>query len=302
MFRVAPRWFSTTDATARISTSRDCPPSVRLLPDHPGVMNSPTSARGAAPFGRTAASRVTRAALAVTLTMTAAVLLSLATMLSAEPAGASSRWTAPVQPVTIVSAFDPPAQRWRAGHRGVDLAGTGTVHAAGSGTVTFAGQLAGRGVVSVSHGRLRTTYEPVDATVAVGQSVAAGQPIGIIGAGGHCSRRCLHWGLLAGERYLDPMLLLRMGPPVLKSLTGRSATSRSIGISRPRADSGIAARTQDGSSRGTHRPVEDVAPSQSSSNGTVGAALGGGLIVSGSIVAVAMRRKRRRQAPRSVHG
>ena len=45
------------------------------------------------------------------------------------------------------------------------------------GTVVFAGVLAGRGVVSVAHpGGLRTTYEPVTATVAVGDVVARGRP------------------------------------------------------------------------------------------------------------------------------
>ena len=50
------------------------------------------------------------------------------------------------------------------------------VRAALPGTVTFAGMLAGRGVVVVDHGATRTTYEPVAATVAVGTPVAAGAP------------------------------------------------------------------------------------------------------------------------------
>ena len=39
------------------------------------------------------------------------------------------------------------------------------VHTSLGGTVTFAGRLAGRGVVVVDHGGLRTTYEPVSASV-----------------------------------------------------------------------------------------------------------------------------------------
>ena len=42
------------------------------------------------------------------------------------------------------------------------------VHTALAGTVTYAGLLAGRGVVVVDHGATRTTYEPVTAAVAVG--------------------------------------------------------------------------------------------------------------------------------------
>ncbi|MFZ0530373.1 MAG: peptidoglycan DD-metalloendopeptidase family protein, partial [Propionicimonas sp.] len=75
--------------------------------------------------------------------------------------------------------------------------------------VTFAGTLAGRGVVVVSHGDLRTTYLPVDAAVTVGTSVAAGQRIGDLVGGHPCpGGTCLHWGLKRGADYLDPLSLL----------------------------------------------------------------------------------------------
>jgi len=93
------------------------------------------------------------------------------------------------------------------------------VLAAGAGTVTWASVLVGRGVVVVLHpdGR-RTTYEPVDASVTVGEHVAAGQVIGRIGTGDtHCGGlpSCLHWGLRRGRDYLDPWHLLHPGHPVL---------------------------------------------------------------------------------------
>lgn len=266
-------------------------------------MTTRAMARWLVPFARVA---VSRAANAIATAMTVAWLLSFAIMCNAEPASASSQWTAPVQPVTVVSAFDPPAQRWQAGHRGVDLAGTGFVRAAGGGTVTFAGQLAGRGVVSVSHGRLRTTYEPVDATVAVGQTVAAGQPIGTIGTGGHCSRRCLHWGLLAGDEYLDPMLLLRTDPPVLKPLTAAPAQSRSA----PRTVAGAPAEPDSVAGRraigaGTRREeatastVEEdggrSARSRPAASGSLGVAGIVGLVLVGSAGVVGARRARRRR-------
>ena len=127
-------------------------------------------------------------------------------------------WLPPISAAPVISAFDPPPQRWLAGHRGVDLrAPTGTaVTAAGAGRVRFAGDVAGRGVVVLDHGDLVTTYEPVAAQVAVGDAVAAGAPIGVIGSGGHCSDRCLHWGAKRGEEYLDPLWLLRGYTPVLK--------------------------------------------------------------------------------------
>ena len=123
----------------------------------------------------------------------------------------------PLQPEPeVVHAFDPPDSPYGAGHRGVDLLGTvgQPVLAALPGAVTFAGSLAGRGVVVVDHGTTRTTYEPVAATVAVGTPVAAGTQVGTLElAGSHCfPRACLHWGWIEGETYLDPLRLVGAGP------------------------------------------------------------------------------------------
>jgi murein DD-endopeptidase MepM/ murein hydrolase activator NlpD len=117
----------------------------------------------------------------------------------------------------VVRGFDPPASRWGAGHRGVDLLGSPgqRVHSALPGRVSFAGTIAGRGVVVVDHGDTRTTYEPVDASVAVGDVVAAGAVLGRLQTGGsHCfPRSCLHWGLIEGaDHYLDPLTLVGLGP------------------------------------------------------------------------------------------
>jgi murein DD-endopeptidase MepM/ murein hydrolase activator NlpD len=116
-------------------------------------------------------------------------------------------------PVEVIRGFEPPAAVWSAGHRGVDLrvAPGEVVRAAAAGTVTFAAVLAGRGVVVIDHGSVRTTYEPVDADAVVGEQVVAGQQIGRLGIGGHCSGRCLHWGLRQGQEYLNPLSLLGGG-------------------------------------------------------------------------------------------
>ena len=151
-------------------------------------------------------------------------LLMVAMLSLARPAGALG---APVDPVPVgvwplqpqpevVRAFEPPDTPFGSGHRGVDLAGSlgQPVLAAVAGRVTFAGPLAGRGVVVVDHGATRTTYEPLAASVRVGQVVPRGARLGTLQVGGsHCFPRvCLHWGWRRGDTYLDPLLLVGGGP------------------------------------------------------------------------------------------
>ena len=123
--------------------------------------------------------------------------------------------------------FDAPAPDWQRGHRGVDLAGSPgqTVYAAGAGTVVYAGVLAGRPVVSISHsGGLRTSYEPVESVVRAGQVVDAGAPLGLLlpGHPGCPAAACLHWGAMWGPAshadYVDPLGLLADTPIRLKPL------------------------------------------------------------------------------------
>jgi murein DD-endopeptidase MepM/ murein hydrolase activator NlpD len=134
--------------------------------------------------------------------------------LDAAPVG-GFRWPLDGMP-RVVRRFDPPAQEWLAGHRGVDLAATpgAAVRAAGAGQVRFAGRIAGRGVVSIDHaGGLRTTYEPVEPAVRAGDHVSVGDPIGRL-VGGHpgcAASACLHWGLRRGGVYLDPLTLFGLG-------------------------------------------------------------------------------------------
>ncbi|OIJ28318.1 peptidoglycan DD-metalloendopeptidase family protein [Nocardioides luteus] len=128
-------------------------------------------------------------------------------------------WPLAPQP-EVVRRFDAPDAPWGAGHRGVDLAGSlgAVVRTAMAGKVAFAGMIAGKPVVSIDHGATRTTYEPVVATVAVGDPVAAGAPLGRLGvAGSHCfPAACLHWGWIrnADDVYLDPLLLVDEPRPV----------------------------------------------------------------------------------------
>lgn len=126
----------------------------------------------------------------------------------ASPAGAAGVW-----PLggPVVTGFDPPDVRWGAGHRGVDVAGSvgEVVVSPSDGVVTFAGDVAGRPVVVITHDDRRSTFEPVVASVAVGTAVRAGDPIGTLAAGHACpAEACLHWGLRRGETYLDPLSLV----------------------------------------------------------------------------------------------
>ena len=95
--------------------------------------------------------------------------------LPAAPVPRSVGWVRPVQPGPVVAPFDPPEQDWLAGHRGVDLAAAvgEVVRAPADGTVTFAGKVAGRGVLVITHDDgLRTSLEPVVATAARGANPA----------------------------------------------------------------------------------------------------------------------------------
>lgn len=145
---------------------------------------------------------------------TAAAAICAGGVMATVPASyaAPPRWTPPLRPLAVARGYDPPAHDWLPGHRGVDLrAHLGQqVHSAGPGRVTFAASLAGRGVVVVDHGALRTTYEPVAARVHRGDHVERGQPVGVIAAGsGHCgSGNCLHFGVKLGSSYIDPRFLL----------------------------------------------------------------------------------------------
>lgn len=157
-------------------------------------------------------------------------LLLVGSLLLAAPArGDPARLDWPLRPrPTVTREFDAPRPDWQRGHRGVDLAGTPgqAVHAAGTATVVFAGRSGGRPVVSLAHpGGLRTSYEPVTATVRVGQLVAAGVVLGSLEPGhpGCSASACLHWGAMWGPAsradYVDPLGLLASTPIRLKPLS-----------------------------------------------------------------------------------
>jgi len=131
-------------------------------------------------------------------------------------------WSWPIDRPELLRGFTRPEQDWSGGHRGIDLAAApgDQVTAIGPGMVAYVGVIDGKPFVSIDHPGtgLRSTYEPVLATVKPGERVTARTIIGKVAVeGGHCARRCLHLGVKRVEglsrgssaAYLDPMSLLR---------------------------------------------------------------------------------------------
>lgn len=141
-------------------------------------------------------------------------------------------------PGTPVRGFSAPDPDWLPGHRGVDLAGDPgqRVPAAAAGTVAFVGIIDAVPIVSIDHGGVRTTYQPVRALVDAGQAVEMGDIIGELEAGhpGCPAEACLHWGLKEGDTYLDPLQLVGSSAGGASS-TVRLLPARAMDTARERA-------------------------------------------------------------------
>lgn len=115
-------------------------------------------------------------------------------------------WPLPA-PRVVVRQFEAPADRYSAGHRGVDLdAADGTpVLAPAEGVVFFAGVVVDRPVLSIRHqGNLLSSYEPVVTQLTEGAVVHRGDVIGTV-APGHCASSCLHFGVRLNGDYVSPL-------------------------------------------------------------------------------------------------
>lgn len=156
----------------------------------------------------------------------AAALVTVIVLLGAGPASVTAStepildadstttvaWHWPLaQPHLMMRPFTAPMSRYSAGHRGIDLVAEthDDVFAPANGVVSFAGRVVDRPVLSIMQsGDVITTVEPVDAVVAAGDRVRAGQLIGTVASGGHCAPGCLHFGVRVHGLYVSPLLFL----------------------------------------------------------------------------------------------
>ncbi|MCK2036660.1 M23 family metallopeptidase [Microbacterium sp. SSW1-49] len=120
-------------------------------------------------------------------------------------------WAWPLAGARSVAApYRAPAHEYGAGHRGVDLMaepGT-TVFAPAEGVVAFRGTVVDRPLVTIEHpGGLVSTLEPVSSPLTPGAAVVAGQPLGIVGTGGHTPTGAVHLGVRLNGAYINPLLL-----------------------------------------------------------------------------------------------
>lgn len=149
-----------------------------------------------------------------------AIFLSIALTVMLAPSSAtalrSGSWVWPVHGShTITRNYLAPLTPFTAGHRGIDvLAQPGDeVLAPADGVVHFAGEVVNRGVLSIDHGQLLSSFEPITPSVTEGKFVKQGSIIGTVSESDHC--QCLHVGAREKGKYLSPLALLASIEPAV---------------------------------------------------------------------------------------
>lgn len=166
--------------------------------------------------------------------LVAAVVLATSlvlVVLPAAPAAAEAGYSAPVDG-EVVDGWRPPATPFGAGNRGVDLAAEPgePVRASADGEVVFAGRIGlDQHVVVLHPDGIRTSYSFLaSVAVARGDPVVRGDVVGEAGDDGS-----VHFGARAGDRYIDPGLLLGGGePPEVRLIPVEERSPQSEGKER----------------------------------------------------------------------
>lgn len=180
-----------------------------------------------------------------------------------EEAGSPWSWPVPA-PHPVLAGFEAPTEVWSPGHRGIDVGAAigAVVLAPESGVVHYAGVVVDRPVLSIEHpGGVLSSFEPVAATVARGDSVQRGQPVGVVEAG-HCADAipCVHVGARVDGAYVSPLVFLGGVPravllptrPLAGAETGPSTRTRgrparrSVATRKPKKDFGLELRAPRG--------------------------------------------------------
>lgn len=209
--------FSQSDITA---------PGAHLPPNQNRVMSSPLPTRLTRSVGLVfTASLVVAVALGAPPSVAAKSARAAGTAAPIQAAATAttasvSTWQWPVEaPHPVIRSYASPATRYSAGHRGIDIAAApgDLVRAPAAAVVHFVGVVVDRPVVSLRHpSGVLSSFEPVESDLQIGETVAAGERIGVIapitgdaeGAAAHCRDPCLHFGVRRDGEYVSPMLYL----------------------------------------------------------------------------------------------
>lgn len=123
--------------------------------------------------------------------------------------GAPWRW--PLDgPRSVTTAYRAPAHAYGTGHRGIDIAGAVAqeVRAPAAGVVAFRGTVVDRPLLTIDHGSgYVSTFEPIDSALKPGDTVSAGDVVGVVAQGGHSVAGTLHVGVRLDGVYINPLLL-----------------------------------------------------------------------------------------------
>ncbi len=132
--------------------------------------------------------------------------LTIALLLLLLPPVPEATWYWPTEGAErVLRDFRAPTSPWGPGHRGLDLVAEGPhVLAPTHATVSFSGEVAGRGVLTLRTPEgLLISFEPVQALVEQGDQVTTGEVIGQV-MPGHCDQPCIHIGLRENGLYRSP--------------------------------------------------------------------------------------------------